>query len=114
MMQQRSKEELKEILKIKKIRAAKGYRTPHALNYWIIANFHKIKAELMERRIKPRRWILKENAVQMLTPVQEIYSKCCGLSPSCLIVQHFDYIFILNPASNSFYHTVFVLEMEEF
>ena len=69
MMQTRTKKELKEILKIKKIIATKGYRTHHVINYFIIANFDKIKADLMANRIKPRRWIVTETGIQMLTPL---------------------------------------------
>lgn len=113
MMQTRTKKELKEILKIKKIIATKGYRTHHVINYFIIANFDKIKADLMANRIKPRRWIVTETGIQMFTPLNNSPAIiACRLSSEFKVVQFFDYIFILDQSANSFFNTVFVLEME--
>ena len=49
----------------------------------------------------------------MLTPLNNSPAIiACRLSSEFKVVQFFDYIFILDQSANSFFNTVFVLEME--
>ena len=111
MLERRALEELKEILKIKKIKAAKGFNVQSCIEVWILMHLHEIRAELSKRESKPRRWKLYRSSIQMATITNGKGTTCLPFHSRPTIFQYNNYLFIVD--SFVIWHRVLVLEMED-